>query len=59
MANNETETLANGRVVLKKKIKSDIKKEGLLFEAVTKHQEWVEQITLNKKLEMHKTHGQK
>jgi len=50
VANNETETLANGRVVLKKKIKSDIKKEGPLFDAVTKHQAWVEQITLNKNL---------
>ena len=49
-SNDETYTTPQGRVVLKKKIKSDIKKEGELFDAVVKHHPWVEQLTLNKNL---------
>ena len=49
-SNDETYTTPQGRVVLKKKILSDIKKEGPLFDAVVKHQPWVEQLTLNKNL---------
>ena len=49
-SNDETYTTPQGRVVLKKKILSDIRKEGPLFDAVVKHQPWVEQLTLNKNL---------
>ena len=49
-SNHETVTASNGRVVLKKKIKSDIQREGPLIDAVRKHHPWVEQLTLNKNL---------
>ena len=58
-SNDETYKTPQGRVVLKKKINSDIKKEGPLFDAVVKHHPWIEQLTLNKKLEMRETHRQK
>ena len=51
-ANNETTTIEkSGRVVLKKKIKSDIAWEGPLFDAVQNYHPWVEQLTLNKNLQ--------
>ena len=50
-ANNETTTTKGGRVVLANKIKSDIAREGPLFDAVQKYHPWVEQLTLNKNLQ--------
>ena len=49
-SNDETIETPGGRTILKKKIKSDIAKEGPLFDAVVKHHPWVEQLTLNKNL---------
>ena len=41
----------NGRTVLCKKIKSDILREGPLFDAVYKMHPWIEQITVNYNLQ--------
>ena len=37
----------NGRTVLVKRIKSDVLREGPLFDAVLKQHPWVEQLTVN------------
>ena len=50
-SNDEITETPGGRKVLKNRIKSDIKKEGELFDAVVKHHPWVEQLTLNKNLQ--------
>ena len=50
--NPEFRLLANGRkaLPLDKPVLSEVKKKGKLFNAVVKHQPWVQQLTLNKNL---------
>ena len=50
--NKEFRLLANGRkaLPLDKPVLSEVKKKGKLFNAVVKHQPWVQQLTLNKNL---------
>ena len=50
VADADTYALPSGRLALKKRINSDIKKEGELLDAVKKHQPWIDQITINKTL---------
>jgi hypothetical protein len=48
--NPEIRYMCNGRKALVEPVLSEVKKKGPLFRAVTKHQQWIQQITLNKNL---------